>query len=169
MVSVTSRLESGRTLSSAWKSRMRRVRAEAGTPSSAASTKPKQRRTPQETRRGGRFCRGIARHRIRAERMERGSGRRRRAEADVRDFAFDRGRDFKEFAGFEIAHAGNHVRRELLDARIEVAHGGVVIAARVLQRVFDLAKRGLKLGKVVSGAKLRVGFREREELAQSAG
>src|SRR5438309_11068912 len=98
--------------------------------------------------------------------MGRDSGRRRGAEADMRDFAFRRSRDFKEFAGFEIAHAGDNVGGELLDARVEVAHGSVVIAARVLQGVFDLVQGGWELGTVVRSAKLRVGFRERNELAQ---
>ena len=38
-----------------------------------------------------------------------------------------------------------------------------------MQRVFDLVERGLKLREILRGAKLRIGFREREELAQGAG
>src|SRR5205807_6216236 len=171
MVSVTSREESGSTSSSAWKSRMRTVPAEVGPANNVPNIRAGQRRAPRRKRRDKRLrvelCRRFSRHRMPAETIERGSGRWRRAEVDTRNFAFGRSRDFEELARFEIAHARNHIGRKLLHAGVEIAHRSVVITARILQRVFNLVERGLKLGKVVRGAKLRVGFRERKELAQS--
>src|SRR5947209_1889634 len=123
MVSVTSSDESGRTMSSAWKSRMRSVRAEAGRLKSAATTKPKQRsafvrdafardisrKTPREEWRGRCLRRGRWKYPQTAQTMARGSGRRSGAEAHMRNFALSRCRDFEEFARFEVAHSGNHV------------------------------------------------------------
>src|SRR5690242_9622373 len=170
IVSVTSREESGRTSSSAWKSRMRRERAEAG--KSAPSRKARKASVARQTR-GKRIRtqlrRGVPRDRMPAESIELGLGGGRRAEADARNFALGGSRDFEEFARFEIAHASDDIGRKLLDAGVEVAHGSVVIAARVLQRVFDLVQGGLELAKILGRAELRVGFREREELAQGAG
>src|SRR5437660_11693964 len=136
MVSVTSSEESGRTRSSAWKSRMRRVRAAAGNAKSAARRKPIQRgalvrdirpKKRRETSWQTCFRRAPCKHRLTAQTIARASSRRSGAEADMRNFALGGSRDFKEFACFEVAHSGNHVGRELLDASIEVAHGRVVI------------------------------------------
>ena len=55
---------------------------------------------------------------------------------------------------------------KLRDLRVEVANHGVVIAARVLDAVFNLIESLLKLRETLDCAKLRVGFGEREDLAQ---
>ena len=55
---------------------------------------------------------------------------------------------------------------KLRDFRVEVAHDGVVIAARILHAVFNLVQRVLKLIEAFHGAKLRVGFGESKYLAQ---
>src|ERR1700751_2402952 len=165
MVSVTSSQESGSTTSSEWKSRIRSVRAEAGSVKSAPTRKPSQTSAlvrdirPKKRRekwRGRCLRRGRWKYPLTAQTMASGSGRRSGAEADMRNFALCRCGDFEEFARFEVAHSGNHVGRELLDASIEVAHRGVVIAAGVLQRVFDLVECGLQLGEILCSAKLRI-------------
>jgi hypothetical protein len=51
-----------------------------------------------------------------------------------------RGSDFEELALLEAEHSGENVRRERLNLRIQVAHHRVVVAARVLDRVFGLAE-----------------------------
>src|SRR4029077_19527253 len=63
-------------------------------------------------------------------------------------------------------HAGDDVRGEHGDLGVEVADHGVVIAARVLHAVFDLIQRLLELRETFYGAKLRVRFGERENLAE---
>src|SRR5579875_2338936 len=79
---------------------------------------------------------------------------------DFGNFAFRRRLDFEKFAGFEIEHAGDDVGRKLHNLGIEIADDGVVVAARVLDAVFELVQRG---------AQLRIGFGEGEDLAQSGG
>src|SRR5437867_2638344 len=55
-----------------------------------------------------------------------------------------------------------------VDRRVEIADDGVVVAARALDRLLDLAERGLELTKAL--VRLEVGIRlsEREELTQGA-
>src|SRR5262245_20016466 len=60
------------------------------------------------------------------------------------------------------------VGREAVDAGVEVADDRVVVAARALDRLFDLAERGLQLVEALVGLELRIRFRQREELAQGA-
>src|SRR5271154_1671588 len=91
------------------------------------------------------------------------------AEADFWRFALGRRADFEEFAGFDVEHAGDDVRRELNNFRVEVANDGVVIAARVLNTVLNLAERLLKLREALNRAKLRIGFGERENLSKRGG
>ena len=79
-------------------------------------------------------------------------------EADFGRFAFRGGSHFKEFARLEAEHAGKNTRRELLNLGVQVAHDGVVIAARVLHAVFDLRQRILQRGETFDGAKLRISF-----------
>src|SRR5580700_710537 len=45
----------------------------------------------------------------------------------------------EELAGGEAEHAGKNVCGERLDLGVQIAHHGVVIATRVLDRVFGLA------------------------------
>src|SRR6185437_11865516 len=88
------------------------------------------------------------------------------AEADLGGFALGRGRDFEEFARFEIEHAGDDVGRELRDFRVEVADDGIVVAAGVLDRVLELIEGLLELRKAFDGTQLRIGFGKREDLPQ---
>src|SRR5437762_5934418 len=74
--------------------------------------------------------------------------------------------ELEELARREAERAGDQVRRELPDARVQVAHHRVVVAARVLHRLLDLAEARLQLREVLRGAQLRVGLGEREDLPQ---
>src|SRR5260370_19058950 len=47
----------------------------------------------------------------------------------------------------EAEEGRDEVGRHSVDRRVEVAHDGVVVAARVLDRVLDLTMRGLELRK----------------------
>ena len=90
----------------------------------------------------------------------------RAAKTDFGNLAFRGRADLEEFARLEIEHARDDVRREDGDFGVEVADHGVVIPARVLHAVFDLIQRLLKLRETFDGAKLRISFRECENLAQ---
>src|SRR5574340_271796 len=78
------------------------------------------------------------------------------------NFAFRRRAEFEKLARFEIEHAGDDVRWKLRDLRVEVAHHGVVITARVLNRVLDLIERLLQLVEALHGPQLRIRFGQRE-------
>src|SRR6202046_2916288 len=78
------------------------------------------------------------------------------AEADLRNFALSRRADLEKLTRLEVEHARNDVGRELCDFRVEVAHHRVVIATRVLDAVFNLIQRVLKLSERFHGAQLRV-------------
>src|SRR5579885_2547874 len=114
----------------------------------------------------------IARHNVLAARNEplaagrdmpfSGRGRL-RGKADLGRFALGRCADFKEFTRFETEHAGEDVRRELLDFGVQVADDRVVIAPRVLHRIFDLRKRILQRSEAFDGAQLRIGLGKSEE------
>src|SRR6266849_4339308 len=92
-----------------------------------------------------------------------------RAEAYFGDFALGRRRDFEELARLEAEHVGDDVGGEDGNFRVQVAHDGVVVAPRVLDRVFDLIERLLELREAFDGAKLRIGFGEGEDLPQRLG
>src|SRR5579862_505199 len=62
----------------------------------------------------------------------------------------------EELPGLEVEHAGNDVRRERLDLGVEVANHRVVIAARVLDGVFQSAQRALQRLKLFGGAQLGI-------------
>src|SRR5271166_3741089 len=51
----------------------------------------------------------------------------------------------EELAGGEAKHVSEYVCGKRLDLCIQVAHDGVVVAARILDRVFRLAQRALQL------------------------
>src|ERR1700752_2883835 len=68
------------------------------------------------------------------------SSRRGGAEADFGSFALRRRRDFKEFARPEAQHVGKNVGGELLNFGVQVANHGVVVAAGVLDGVFNFGK-----------------------------
>src|ERR1700732_21527 len=60
-----------------------------------------------------------------------------RAEADFGCLAFRRGGNFEELALLESQHAGEDIRRELLNLGVQVADHCVVISPRVLFGAFD--------------------------------
>src|SRR5208337_4595130 len=98
-----------------------------------------------------------------------GRGRGRIAEADLGRFALGGGRNFKELALLETQHSRNNVGGELQDLGVEVADDGVVIAARVLDGIFNLGERILQRGEAFNGTELRVGLGESEKAFQRAG
>src|SRR5262245_52132968 len=57
--------------------------------------------------------------------------RRAGSEADLRGLALALTRQLEELARREAEGAGDEVRRELRDAGVQIAHDGVVVAARV--------------------------------------
>src|SRR5438046_9592057 len=101
--------------------------------------------------------------------MRRPRSRLGRGEANLGSFALRRCSYLKELPLLEPEHAGKKVGGELLDLDVEVAHDGVVIAARVLHGIFDLRKGILQRGEAFNGAKLRIRFGEREEALERAG
>src|SRR5579884_1826781 len=97
------------------------------------------------------------------------SGRGRlRGKADLGRFALGRRADFKEFTRFEAEHAGEDVRRELLDFGVQVADDRVVIAPRVLHGVLDLGEGILQGSEAFDGAQLRIGLGKSEEALERA-
>src|SRR6059036_4346924 len=140
MVSVTSMVASRATTTSASKRSMASERAAARPPVAASRSRPAS--TPAS----GLAARGL--------------------EADLGGLALRFTAELEELARREAEGAGDQVRGELRDARVQVAHHRVVVAARVLHRVLDLAEARLELREVLRGAELRVGLGEREDLPQ---
>src|SRR5207245_9152402 len=64
-------------------------------------------------------------------------------EADLGGLALRFTAELEELARREAERAGDQVRGKLRDARVQVAHHRVVVAARVLHRVLDLAEARL--------------------------
>src|SRR5581483_7999429 len=60
----------------------------------------------------------------------------------------------EELARCEIEHSGNYVARKRHDLRVQVAHDGVVVAARVLDRVFRLRQLILQRSELLRSPKL---------------
>src|SRR5216684_1259633 len=92
-----------------------------------------------------------------------------RVKADLGRFALGGGGNFEELARLESEHSGKDVRGELLNLSVQVADDGVVVAARILDRVLDLCKRILQRGEALDGAELRIRLGEGEEALQRAG
>src|SRR4030095_12673019 len=61
------------------------------------------------------------------------------------------------------------VGRKAVDRRVQIADDGVVVAARALDRLLDLAERALELAKALVRLEVRIRFGEGEELAQRSG
>src|SRR5213594_2721619 len=141
MVSVTSMVASRATTTEASKRSMESSRAAAGPP-----VAPQRRKTPASARAKVLAARGL--------------------EVDLGGLALRFTGELEELARREAEGAGDQVRGELRDARVQVAHHRVVVAARVLHRVLDQAEARLELREVLRGAELRVGLGEREELPQ---
>ena len=74
----------------------------------------------------------------------------------------------EELSRTEPHHPGDDARGELLDRRVEVAHHGVVVAARILEVVLDIGQRLLEAGKARRCAQLRVCLGDREHTLQRA-
>src|SRR5216110_1452756 len=140
MVSVTAMLASRATTTSASKRSMASERAAARPPGAAS------RRRPASAPASALATRGL--------------------EADLGGLALRFTAQLEELARREAERAGDQVRGKLRDARVQVAHHRVVVAARVLHRVLDLAEARLELREVLRGAQLRVGLGEREDLPQ---
>src|SRR4029077_11869444 len=78
---------------------------------------------------------------LRKRRMRRlalGRGSCRRIKADFWRFALGSGGYFEEFARLEPKHACKNIGGELLNLGVQVADDRVVVAARVLNGIFDL-------------------------------
>src|SRR5882724_8523466 len=103
---------------------------------------------------------------LRKRRMRRlalGRGSCRRIKADLRRFALGSGGYFEELARLETKHACKNIGGKLLNLGVQVAHDCVVVAARVLNVVFNLCKRILQRGEAFNGAKLRIGLGQSEQ------
>src|SRR6266849_6299713 len=61
------------------------------------------------------------------------------------------------------------VGRKAVDRRVEIADDGVVVAARALDRLLDLAERALEVTKALVRLEIGIRLGQREELAQGAG
>src|SRR5437899_4251726 len=140
MVSVTSMVAARATGTSASKCSIESERAAAG------SHVAPERRRPASARASALATRGL--------------------EADLGRLALGVTGELEELARREAERAGDQVRGELPDAGVQVAHHRIVVAARVLYRVLDLAEAGLQLREVLRGAELRVRLGEREDVAQ---
>src|SRR6202030_2474213 len=159
MVSVTSIVPSGMTIVSDWKFSMRSsrvLRAEAG-----GKMKARTSGIAKNPR--------IATQRSRVIPCAAPASCRWRAEADFGRFAFRRGRNFEELALLKSEHIGEDIRRELLNLGVQVADHGVVIAPRVLYRIFDLSERSLQRCEALNSSKLRICFRKCKQTLQRAG
>src|ERR1700730_1890827 len=131
MVSVTSIVPSGITIVSDWKFSMRSSRV------LKAEVTGKIKARTRATMRNARIV--ILRTRVISSATP-GSC----AEADFGSFPFGGGGHFKEFARLESEHVRGDVRGELLDFGVEIANHGIIIAARVLDGVFDLSEGSLQ-------------------------
>src|SRR5216110_3087976 len=117
MVSVTSMLASRATATSASKRSMASERAAARPPVAASRRRPAS----------ALAARGL--------------------EADLGGLALRFTAQLEELARREAERAGDQVRGKLRDARVQVAHHRVVVAARVLHRVLDLAEASSGAGR----------------------
>lgn len=66
-------------------------------------------------------------------------------EADFRQAALDNIDELKEFACFKAEEICDHVGGEFLDLGVQVSDDGVVVAASILQGLFDVVEGRLKL------------------------
>src|SRR5580693_6043190 len=78
-------------------------------------------------------------------------------------------RGLEELTRREVEHAGENVRGEYLNLGIEVAHHRVVVATRVLDRVFRVAQRALQLGELFRCLQLRIILGHGEQALQRSG
>src|SRR3990172_9079004 len=152
MVSLTSMLPSGKTWISTSKRWMMSSRAVAG--AAAVSSR----------RRISRARRAMA-----ASSLELARAGGTAAEAHPRGFALRRFGQLEELPRLEGEQVGDEVGGEHGDAGVEVAHHGVVVAASVLDGLFNLGELALQLGEALHRAQLRVGLGQSEKLTQSRG
>src|SRR5262245_7618894 len=98
------------------------------------------------------------------------SGRGRgRVETDLWRFALRGGGYFEKFTRLEAKHARENIRGELLNFGVQVTDDSVVVAAGILNRIFDLRERILEGRKAFNGAKLGIRLGQREETLERAG
>src|SRR5262249_37727749 len=69
----------------------------------------------------------------------------------------------------EAEHASQNIGRKRLNTAVEVADHGVVVTARVLNRIFRLIQRTLQLRKLLGSTKLWVSFRNSKQRLQRTG
>ncbi len=93
----------------------------------------------------------------------------RRLELHVGNGAFGGIGDLKELPLLEVEHPRNDVGRERLNFGVEVAHHGVVVTARILQRVFQLGERLLQRLELGVGLQVGIGFGNREQIRAGPG
>src|SRR5512134_608296 len=86
-------------------------------------------------------------------------------EADRRRLALRRGVELEVAAGPEAEAVRHEVRGEGLAARVEVAHQGVVVAARVLDRLLEGGELALEREERLVRLELRVGLGHGEQRA----
>src|SRR5690348_9705096 len=69
----------------------------------------------------------------------------------------------------EAKHSSENIRWEGLNLRIQVANHGIVVAARILDRVFSLSQRILQLSKVRRSFQLWIIFCHGKQALQRSG
>src|SRR5262245_3373500 len=99
------------------------------------------------------------------------AGRRMRSapESDARDLTIFGAVELEVLPLGEPEELRDLVGRKAVDRGVEVAHDGVVVAARALDHLLDLPERALEVAKALVGLEVGVRLGEREELAQGAG
>src|SRR5437870_9301609 len=90
-------------------------------------------------------------------------------EGDARDLTVFGAIELEVLALGEAEERRDLIGREAVDGRVEIADDGVVIAARALNRLLDLAERALELAEALVGLELGIRLGEREELPERAG
>jgi hypothetical protein len=90
-------------------------------------------------------------------------------EGDARDLTFFGAIELEVLALGEAEEQRDLVGREAVDGRVQIADDGVVVAARALDRLLDLAERALQLAEALIRLQLGIRLGDREELAERAG
>src|ERR1035441_10336542 len=75
----------------------------------------------------------------------------------------------KELSLLEAEHPRQNVGREGLYFRVQVAYDGIVVTARVLNGVFDLAERILQLGELLRSLQLRIILGDGKQALERSG
>src|ERR1035438_9565893 len=75
----------------------------------------------------------------------------------------------EELPLLEAEHPRQNVGRERLYLRVEVAHDGIVVTARVLNGVFDLAEGILQLRELLRSLQLRIILGDGKQALERSG